>query len=253
MKSGAVQLTTRGEDGLQKLIEAGQLPETHHFADQALSWADVLTAVQGLTDQQHSFKTFVLDTANGAERLAHETACLDQFADDWGEGGFNAFGRGEKISANKHWLPFLAALDRLRQERRLRIVLTAHTIIRTFTPPDGPPYDRIEPALSKLAWSATSKWADMILYGSWDVTTQPVRRERGRVTKAPATGGKLRLLHTAPSPTFDAGNRHGLAPLIKLPDDPQAAFPAFLAAFPKPRPRPPAQPATTNGELQPSP
>src|SRR5437870_10944646 len=62
----AIFLTVRGEDGLQKLIESGQLPETPHFEDIAMSWAEVLQAVQSLRDGKHSFKTLVIDTANGA-------------------------------------------------------------------------------------------------------------------------------------------------------------------------------------------
>jgi hypothetical protein len=53
------------------------------------------------------------------------------------------------------------------------------------------------------------------------------------------------VLHTERSATYDAGNRHGLAYTIILPDDPAAVFAHFLAAFPKPRPA--AKEPATNG------
>jgi hypothetical protein len=65
-----VFLMTRGETGLETLIAAGQLPETDHFRDPAAEWADVLHAVRVLSDEEHTFGTLVIDTANGASGCA---------------------------------------------------------------------------------------------------------------------------------------------------------------------------------------
>src|SRR5262245_24785260 len=52
---GVIVLCTRGEDGLEKLIETGQVAETAHFAHQAQTWADVVGAVDELILQEHPY------------------------------------------------------------------------------------------------------------------------------------------------------------------------------------------------------
>jgi hypothetical protein len=222
-------LMTPGEDRLKKLIEQQLVPPTAHFPDLAETWADVCGAVAELTREDHDFKTLVLDTGNGVERLAHEQVCESEFSNDWGEQGFNAFARGEKISTNKLWIPFLAQLDQLRKQRGMRIVLVCHTGTRSTKNPDGPDYDKVEPALTRLAWAATSKWADMILYGAFDIQA----KKESKIAKAKVTGGRARLLHCSPTAAYEAKNCHRLPPIIRLGEDPSRAFDAFRAAFPK--------------------
>ena len=222
-------LMTPGEDRLKKLIEQKLVPPTAHFPDLAETWADVYNVIAELMNQDHDFKTFVLDTGNGVERLGHEQVCETEFSNDWGENGFNAFGRGEKIAANKLWVPFLSQLDRLRAARGMRIVLVCHAGARSTKNPDGPDYDKIEPALTRSAWAATSKWADMILYGAFDVQA----KKESKIAKAKATGGRARLLHCSPTAAYEAKNCHRLPPTIRLGEDPARAFDAFRAAFPK--------------------
>lgn len=226
-------LMTPGEDRLKKLIEQGLVPPTAHFEEVAQEWQDVMAAVRELHRQQHDYQTFVIDTGNGAERLAQEDVCETQFGGDWGEGGFNAFARGEKITVNKLWVPFLSELDRLRQDRKMRIVLACHSIIRSTKNPEGQDYDKIEPGLSKLGWAFTAKWADMILCGSLDINI----KKESKVARGKATGGKVRLLHTSASAAYDAKNVHRLPATINLGSDPMTMYAKFRAAFPA-RPMP---------------
>jgi hypothetical protein len=231
---GVIFGTTRGEDGLQTLIENGQLPPTPHFQEPFTTWNDISLAVNKLIVMEHSHKTFVLDLANGAERLAHEETCASECDNDWGEKGFNAFGRGEKISTNKLWIPFLQLLDRLREAKQMRIVLLCHAITRNFPNPDGPNYDRIEPALSRTAWTVTKGWADMILYGAFETFVEAKKGEKqAAFAKGKATGGHDRILYTKPHAIYDAKNRHGLPAEIELGQSPAEAWSHFLNAFPK--------------------
>src|SRR5579859_2480461 len=68
---GAIVLMTPGEDRLVKLIEGGLVPETSFFPDLARCWGDVTGAVEELLIQPHDYRSLVIDTGNGAERLAH--------------------------------------------------------------------------------------------------------------------------------------------------------------------------------------
>lgn len=241
-----IVLMTPGEDRLKKLIAEGLVPKTPHFPNVAESWQDVLDAVGELLSQPHDYLTFVLDTANGAERLGQEEVCRADFKGDWGEYGFASFGKGERITANRHWWPLLQQLDKLRERRRMRVVLCCHAGIRSTKNPDGPDYDKIEPALSKPGWGFASKWADMILYGAFETNAEK-DNPRNKFEKAKGHGGRVRLLYCSPSAAFDAKNCHRLPAVIRLGDEPLRAFDSFRAAFPAPakreEPTIPAQPA----------
>lgn len=230
-----IMLMTPGEDRLIKLIEQGLVPETPHFPDLAQSWDDVQFALRELLTQPHDYRTFILDTGRGVERFAHEVVCQDDFKGDWGEYGFQSFGKGEKIAADRLWVPFLAQLDRLRSERKMRVVLLFHAGILSVKNPEGADYDKILPDLSKRAWSYTSRWADMILCGAFDVAAQK-ENPRNKIERVKAKGGRARLLHTSPSAAYEAKNVHRLPPTIRLGDDPLRAYDLFRAAFPKPVP-----------------
>jgi hypothetical protein len=231
---GVIFGTTRGEDGLQTLIENGQLAPTPHFQEPLTTWNEVCLAVSKLTVMDHDYKTFVLDLANGAERLAHEQICETECENEWGEKGFNAFGRGEKVSTNKLWIPFLQRLDSLREAKQMRIVLLCHAITRNFPNPNGPNYDRIEPALSKTSWTVTKGWADMILYGAFETFVEAKKTEKqAAFSKGKATGGHSRILHTQPHAIYDAKNRHGLPAEIVLGESATEAWANFVNTFPK--------------------
>lgn len=233
-----------GEDRLLLLIKQGLIGETAHFEDVAQSWGEVLAATRELLTQPHDYATFVIDTGNGIERLAQEEVCAGDFNGDWTESGFNGFGRGEKITANRLWMPFLQLLDQLRERRRMRIVLCCHASVRSVKNPEGQDYDRIEPGLSKPAWGFTAKWADMILAGGIELAV----KKDGKIARAKATGGEVRTLRTSANAACEAKNCHRLPAIIRLGSDPYKAFDLFRAAFPKAAPQPETK--VNNGECE---
>ena len=60
-------LLTRGETGLQTLIDAGRLGETPHFPE-CQTWGELTSGIETLTTEEHTYRTLVIDTLNGAER-----------------------------------------------------------------------------------------------------------------------------------------------------------------------------------------
>lgn len=242
-------LMTPGEDRLAQLIAQGLVPPTPHFPETAQTWDDIVAAVDELIRSPHDFRTFVLDTANGSERLAQESVCDADYGGNWGESGFASFAKGERITADRHWFPFLQQLDDLRAKRRMRIVLLCHAVVRPTKNPDGPDYDKILPSMSKPSWSYTAKWADMILRGALESTAKK-ENPRNKIEKAKGVGGKVRLLYTSAAASFEAKNCHRLPHCIRLGDDPLRAFDAFRAAFPLPRPTN-AEPVAPAAHLEP--
>lgn len=214
-----VFLMTRGETGLLTLIESGQLPETPHLPELE-GWTDLLAAVRFLRTGEHSFKTLVLDTANGAERLLHEFICQRDFEGDWGEKGFGGYGRGYDVSLAE-WRMFQNELDKLRTERGMTIFFLLHSRVKTFKNPSGPDYDRYTPEMHEKTWTLTKGWLDCILFGNFEVTVKQQGNKQDALKKGKAAETSQRVIYTnSDAPIYDAKNRLGLPAEIEMGDNP---------------------------------
>ncbi len=211
-------LQARGETGLEALIDAGQLPETPHFPE-TNTWQEMLGQIQVLTTEKHEYKTLVIDTLNGFERLCHEHVCQRDYRGDWGETGFTSYHKGFLVALGD-WRMLISALDNIRKQRNMRIICLCHTAVCKFSNPDGTDYDRYEPELHKKTWGLTHKWADMVLFGNY-VTVVDKKDGKGK-------GGTARMLYAQRSAAWDAKNRHGLPPAIKIGNTPKAAYDTFI-------------------------
>ena len=118
--------------------------------------------------------------------------------------------------------------DRLR-EKGIACLLLCHATVERYPNPEGPDYDRYQPALNrKHTWSATAKWADMILFGCLDTT---VTKEAKAATKGKATGGETRIIRTEAGAAYVAKNRHGLPNEIECGTSAKQAWENFQATL----------------------
>src|SRR5262249_9186214 len=131
-----------------------------------LTWEELLSAIEALANEPHDYRSLVLDTLNGAERLAHESVCQRTYGGNWGRDGFTSYNVGFETSlADSRQL--LDALDRLRATRRMSILLLAHTRITAFRNPEGNDYDRYTVDVHPKTWALTAKWCDLVLFANF--------------------------------------------------------------------------------------
>lgn len=218
-----VFLMTRGEDGLLTLMKSGQVKPTKHFPDPACSWNDLKLALNELVVKDHPYKTLVLDTLNGAERLCHEDFVERECDGNWQN--FDAYGRGPKLAV-KGFIELTQLLDDLRR-KGMGIICLCHSMVKTFNNPEGPNYDRWEPVLAKESWAHVDRWTDMILFGAFETITED-KRNTG---KAKARDGQTRLIMTERHAAYDAGNRHGLPPEIECGGSAEEGWKNFVEAL----------------------
>lgn len=199
---------TKGETGLLTLIDNGMIEETPHF-DEVITWVDLLRQILYLTENDVGYRTYVIDTLNGAERLCFEYVVGELFGGSWEK--FSAYGKGPDI-ALAEWIKFLEMLDRLRSKRRMAIMTLCHTKVKTFRNPEGDDYDRYTPDMHDKVWGLSHKWADVVLFANFEIFA---KKDKGSL-KAKAVGGQNRILYTQRTAAYDAKNRIGLPFEISL-------------------------------------
>jgi hypothetical protein len=177
------------------------------------SWKQAKERVQLLTTEPHDYRTLVVDTIDFLERLCFqhvvESAKGAEGIEDVGGG----WGKGY-TAANEEQLRFVKLLDALREQRRMHIVVLAHTEIKTFANPEGASYDRYQLRMHKHQIKLWSEWVDTILFANYEIK---VNTERGgqntpenlKKGKARATAPD-RILYTERRAAFDAKNRYSL-------------------------------------------
>lgn len=209
-------IMARGESGYITLRKAGRVPSRPQAT--ANSWAEVL----GIVDQiggMEGIEYIALDAMSGFERLCHEHVCRRDFDSDWGEKGFGMFQKGYDVSIAE-WLLLLQRLDQLHQEKNVGVILLSHSRVRLFKNPMGPDFDKYLADCHEKTWAVTAKWADAILFGTFQTVTEEDRKSK----RVKGTGGTQRVLYTEQTDAYVAKNRYGMPSAIAMPDDPAATF-----------------------------
>lgn len=218
-------IQSKGETGLETLITSGLLPEVPHFPE-VQDYGQLFNCLDVLTNEEHSFRTLVIDTLNGVERLIHEEVCRRSFNNDWTDKGFMGYMRGYEVSlADVRKL--LNALDELRAKRRMSVICLCHTKVKPFKNPEGPDYDRFQPDMHEKTWGLCHKWADGVLFLNYETFVT----ESGPTKKVKATGGQTRIMFTERHAAYDAKNRMGLPSEIEMGSNAQESWTNFINAL----------------------
>lgn len=215
---------TRGETGLLTLIDNHIIEPTAHF-DEVHDWDSLLGNISYLIKNDTPYKTYGIDTMNGAERLCFEHVCTTRFDGEWKK--FLAYGRGPDESLAE-WLHFLALLDQLRATRRMAILCLCHTRVKTFKNPEGDDYDRYSPDMNDKVWGLSHKWADAVLFGNYFTIA---KKEPNTLGKAKGRGQDERFLYTTRTAAYDAKNRLALPSQIPMGRDGKEAWANLKAAM----------------------
>lgn len=218
---------SKGETGLLELIDSGRIGPTPHFpydANDPPTFGSLMSAIQALATEKHDFETLVIDTANGAEALCVDLVRNRDYGGD--QKKFASYGKGWD-SCRPVWSDFLAALDSLRTNRNMGILMLAHTKRKKFNDPTGDDFDKYMPECAEKLWDLTHKWADIICFGRFESTKYETDDGRTKARNMP----DRRLLCFEQSPLWDAGNRYGLTGSISVDGGAAKAYRDFATAL----------------------
>jgi hypothetical protein len=217
------------EDGLAPLIQAGLLPEALPRFPLAQSMADVVDAIAALYQEDHDFKTVVLDSADWLEPLLWKQVC-----EDHGVAGIElvlgGFGKGY-IELDRYWKTILDGFNALRTYKGMNIILVAHVEIKKVEDPEGPQYDQYRLKLHKRAHALIEEWADIVGTARFKHLLSTETRGTGKSAKKvhKAVGEMDRVIYFSEKPSVVAKNRCG------LPSELPLSWEAFAAALSAPR------------------
>ena len=216
-------IMARGETGLEKLIDNRRVDDTPHFPE-TQSWSDLLSQLEFLKTSDHDYKTVVIDTLNGCERLCHEHVCQQQYNGVWGKNGFTSYQQGYEVALSD-WRSFLTSLDEINRSRKMSVLCLCHTKVAPFRNPEGADYDRYEPDMHRKTWGLTHKWADIVGFLNFETFVD----DSGGRSKA--AGGQSRMLYFEHHAAYDAKNRHGLPAEISGGKSAAEAWANFVKAL----------------------
>lgn len=175
------------------------------------SWDEVMQSLSMLLTEEHDFKTVVIDSLDFLEPLLWEHTARKHDKED-----IEAFGFGKGyMHAVEEARPFLDALDRLRNERGMAIILICHDEVVRHESPDHEAFDRYQLRLQKRLAHKVRDWSDCLLFANYRTH---VVKDSGKFNseRARAVGKGERILHTEERPAFWAKNRYGLPPELPL-------------------------------------
>ena len=171
------------------------------------TWNDIVSAVTYVIQNPTCCKTIVIDTADKAEEMLI-SAMLEsdgkKSIEDYG------YGKGYTMVQEHFQKDLLNELDKLIA-LGINVVVVAHAIVRTVTPPDADPYDHWELKCSRKVSPILKEWSDMLLFCNYKITIIENANGKGK-----ATGSGKRVMYANHKPTYDAKNRFGLPDELPL-------------------------------------
>lgn len=182
------------------------------------SWGDLLECVEELASSDHKYKTVVIDTLDAFEPLLWDMICKKSRVDNIEEVG-GGYGKGY-VAAQQEWRNLLSRLERVRS--KMDIILIGHTAIKLVNNPEGPDWEQFIPSINTKAAGTIAGWCDVILFANYETI---IKKDGTKKVKGVSTGH--RLLHTAPSAAYLAGNR------FDLPDPISLDWNEFISSFGK--------------------
>ena len=180
---------------------------------------DVIAALESLLNEEHDFRTVVIDSTSGLEMLIRAKVAVDHNCD-----GIEGLGYGKGfVYVAEEMVRILHILDRIQAAKNMAVVFLGHAEVKKYEAPDLTSYDRYQPRLDKRIVAPIVDWCDVVMFGNYRVIT--TEEEEGFRKRTRAIGQGERVLFTEERPTHIAKNRLGLP--YELPLD----FGAFQVAM----------------------
>ncbi len=183
------------EDGLHT-INTASLPVAH-------SWQDFVTNLASVLSEPHEFRTVIIDSLDWLERLIWADVCAKKGVKNIEDIGY---GKGY-IFALDQWREMLTMCDYARTDRKMTVILLAHTGVEKFKTPEDPEYNQFAPRLHKAVSPVIREWADEVFFACYASGGDPKKLKGAQPD---------RIMRCSEGPTHSAKNRLNMPPELPL-------------------------------------
>ncbi len=173
------------------------------------TYDDLVNGLSALYNQDHDFKTLIVDTLDRLEPLVWQKVCQDNHWSTIEEAGY---GKGY-VTADVYWRDVVQWCNALRKDRGMTICLVAHSSVGTAPDPRGADYQRYDIRLHKRAQAIWQDEVDAILMVNQEAGIKEEvegKGDKARVVDRWAAGSATRYIYCEGRPSFVAKNRYGL-------------------------------------------
>lgn len=169
------------------------------------SWEMLKQQAQYLKNNPEICRTWIIDTADWAEKLCSQHVCAKAQKE-----GIEDIGYGKGYVYLEEEFGRLLNLCNELLDVGINVVFTAHAQMRKFEQPDETgSYDRWELKLSKKTTPLMKEWADTVFFVNYKTYVINVDGQGTQKGKNKVQGGK-RVMYTTHHICWDAKNRYGL-------------------------------------------
>lgn len=187
------------------------------------SYSEIVAGLDDLLTNDHPYQTVVVDTADRLETLIWRHIVARDSAKT--KGGLTSvedygYGRGYAVALDE-WRALCARLDRLRNHRRMNVIILGHAQIKSFKNPEGEDYDRYLPRINEKAGGYLKEWVDVAGFCCFEEGGTKLK-DQDRA-KGFSTG--RRIVKLARTAAFDAKSRYAVPAEVVLEEaNPWAPF-----------------------------
>jgi len=211
---GKTTLAAQAEDPIFLLAEDGLgMLQVPHFP-LARTYQDVLDALRALSEEEHAYRTLVIDSADAVEPLIWQSVCSREKVDSIEKVG-GGYGKGLNAAAEE-WHRLVQCLDYLREQRGMVQILIAHSAIVRHDAPDVASYDTYTIKLDKRAAPVLIQNSDAVLFANYRIDMVAKEDAGFGKQKGKAKGRGERVLYTEQRPAWTAKNRYALPPELPM-------------------------------------
>lgn len=216
LASEAPDVLFQDHEGSSDHLNVARLPRPKiEELKEMTAWEFAMRQLAALRTAKHGYKTLTIDTIDWLEPQLWAHICQKEKVKSI-ELAAGGYGKGFLAAIEEGWRPMLTALNALRDEKGMTIILLAHSKAQEFNDPAATAaYMRYQPSLQDgKAYSATRFWSeavDALLFLGRDTTVT------GKDGGARGFDDGTRYLYTERRPGWSAKNRLGLVDRIALP------------------------------------
>ena len=199
----------QAEDGLGFIKNAARFPVAN-------TWEEIRAQIAELMQEDHQFKTVVLDTTDAAAKLAEEFVIKEnnwKSAND-PKASYGAF----YVAEENAWRHLLQGLHFCHTDRKMNVILLSHVGDKVVNDPTVGEYRAYQMRNNKKVNALIKDWVDFNLFADYDKTLN---------SDGTARSSGNRFLYTRYSMGFEAKAR------LAIPEQLPLSWDAFITAYKK--------------------